>query len=87
MKVSLMTYEGTLHKDNVEWGGKTEHNGMYARFPGEEHDHFTTALLIRPEDVEEYVARCEEYKEKISQLQHELIQFKTMVHHRLIPFK
>lgn len=41
MKVTLVTYEGEIYKENVEWNGELESRGMYARFSGEEWDHFT----------------------------------------------
>lgn len=86
MKVALMTFEGTLHT-YAEWNGKSEHKGMYLRFPNKDYDHYNAVLAIRPEDVEEYTKYCIEQKQKIMELESQIIQFKTKMHHKLIPFK
>jgi len=87
MKIALMTFQGTLHKI-VEWDSKTDKNNIYLKLSNEpDCDHYIAALAIRPEDVNEYVERCRINNEKLQAIEADLIRYKAMIHHKLIPFK
>jgi hypothetical protein len=81
MKVALMTYEGDLHVYD-EWDGVVVED-LYARL-NEKTGLYPCALLIKPEDVTEYVRRIHECKAEAEQLRRKEYQIKVEIHQRLM---
>ena len=78
MRVALMTYEGNFQTYG-EWDGKVVED-LYARINGELQP---VALLIKPEDVDEYVRRTRECVEEMTQLRNKEYQIKVEINQRL----